>query len=160
MIRRPGIFRYARLAACGALVAGLGVAAGGCSLLSEYRTVDREALRNPQGHVVGQKEFVRHRDTGERVTRISLYTPRRNDAGAIVAYEERTRGGSLIRDLDGQVIGGRYKDLRSRGTNAYSQGVTLIFAQPATRKAADIPSDSEPFATVQASLPARQIRPN
>lgn len=119
-----------------ALVLGLGFAAGGCSLLSEYRAMDREAIRNPEGHVVGQKEVLQYRGTGEELTRIALYTPWRSQDGTIVGYEERTRSGSVIRDLQGKVIGSRWKDLRSRATNR-SEGVSVVFSAPASRHGAD-----------------------
>src|SRR5688572_11527147 len=48
-----------------ALIAGLAYVAGGCSLLSEYRAVDTSAIRNPEGHVVGQKETLKYRGSGE-----------------------------------------------------------------------------------------------
>jgi hypothetical protein len=112
------------------LLLGLGFGAGGCSLLSEYRSVEQEPIRNPQGHVVGKRETLRYNGTGEELTRFALYEPWRNQDGKVVGYEERTRGGSIIRDLKGNVIGGRWKDLRSRGTNARSRGLVLVFVVP------------------------------
>lgn len=138
-----------------ALALGLGFGASGCSLLSEYRSVDRESIRNPQGHVVGKKETLRYNGTGEELTRIALYTPWRNQDGQIVGYEERTRGGSIIRDLKGNVIGGRWKDLRSRGTNARSEGLTLVFAAPAARPGSAEGAGS--IETAQAPRPAASV---
>src|SRR5688572_19573564 len=119
-----------------ALIAGLGFIASGCSLLSEYRAVDTSAIRNPEGHVVGQKETLKYRGSGEELTRIALYTPWRNHEGQIAGYEERTRSGSVIRDLQGNVIGARYRDLRSRGTNR-SEGIAVVFSTPASRRGAE-----------------------
>jgi hypothetical protein len=135
-----------RSAARAALVLGLGIAAGGCSLLSEYRMMDREAIRNPDGHVVGQKEILKYRGTGEELTRIALFTPWRDSDGRIVGYEERTRSGSVIRDLHGNVIGARWKDLRSRATNR-NEGVAVVFATPAMRRGVEAP-DATPVAVL------------
>ena len=40
--------------------------------------------------------------------------PRLDDRGHIVGYEERVRGGSVLRDLRGKKVGGRFDDVRSR----------------------------------------------
>lgn len=119
-----------------ALVLGLGFAAGGCSLLSDYRAMERAPIHNPEGHVVGQKEVFQLRSTGEELTRIALFTPWRNLDGQIVGYEEQTRSGSVIRDLKGNVIGGRWKDLRSRATNR-NEGIAVVFATQPSRQGAD-----------------------
>jgi len=128
-----------------ALVLGLGFAASGCSLLSDYRAMDRSPIHNPEGHVVGQKETLQLRGTGEELTRIALYTPWRNLDGQVVGYEEQTRSGSVIRDLQGNVIGGRWKDLRSRATNR-NEGISVVFATQPSRQGAD----AEPMAPVAA----------
>lgn len=127
------------------MVLGLGFAASGCSLLSDYRAMDRSPIHNPEGHVVGQKETLQLRGTGEELTRIALYTPWRNLDGQIVGYEEQTRSGSVIRDLQGNVIGGRWKDLRSRATNR-NEGISVVFATQPSRQGAD----AEPMAPVAA----------
>ncbi|MGQ0511602.1 MAG: hypothetical protein ACT4P9_13435 [Betaproteobacteria bacterium] len=119
-----------------ALVLGLGFAAGGCSLLSDYRAMDRAPIHNPEGHVVGQKEVLQYRGSGEELTRIALYTPWRNLDGQIVGYEEQTRSGSVIRDLKGNVIGSRWKDLRSRATNR-NEGISVVFATQPSRQGAE-----------------------
>lgn len=128
-----------------ALVLALGFAASGCSLLSDYRATARAPIHNPEGHVVGQKEVLQLRGTGEELTRIALYTPWRNLDGEIVGYEEQTRSGSVIRDLKGNVIGGRWKDLRSRATNR-NEGISVVFATQPSRQGAD----AEPMAPVAA----------
>jgi hypothetical protein len=127
------------------MVLGLGFAASGCSLLSDYRAMERAPIHNPEGHVVGQKETLQLRGTGEELTRIALYTPWRNLDGQIVGYEEQTRSGSVIRDLQGNVIGGRWKDLRSRATNR-NEGISVVFATQPSRQGAD----AEPMAPVAA----------
>jgi hypothetical protein len=73
----------------------------------------REDLKNAKGHVIGSKEVRRDAATGEQITRISLFIPR-YDRGEIVGYEERVRGGSVLLDLHGKKLGGRFEDLRSR----------------------------------------------
>jgi hypothetical protein len=100
------------------LVVAAGLAASGCSTLTEYGSVRKEALRNDQGHVIGQKELLRNEQTGEVVAQISMFTPMFDSNGALIGYEEQARGGSIIRDLDGRSIGSRFNDLRSRKSMA------------------------------------------
>ena len=95
-----------------AFIVALGLAAGGCSVI-EYKTVAREDLKNAQGHVVGYKDVVRDRATGEELAQIALFVPRVGERGNIIGYEERVRGGSVLRDLNGKRIGGSWHDLRS-----------------------------------------------
>ena len=95
-----------------ALIAALGFAAGGCSVI-ETKSVAHEDLKNAQGHVVGYKDVVRDRNTGEELAQIALFVPRVGERGQIVGYEERVRGGSVLRDLSGKKIGGRWLDVRS-----------------------------------------------
>jgi hypothetical protein len=128
-----------------AAIVGLGYIASGCSMLSEYRAIDRSAIRNPEGHVVGQKETLKYRGTGEEMTRIAIYTPWRGHDGQIAGYEERTGSGSVIRDLQGNIIGSRWKDLRSRGTNR-NEGIAVVFSTPASRQGAE--AESMPLATL------------
>lgn len=101
-----------------ALILALGLAAGGCTHLSTPRgnlqALGREDLKNLQGHVIGYKEVTRDAATGERITQISLYVPRLDDRGRIVGYEERVRGGSVLHDVHGKKVGGRFDDVRSR----------------------------------------------
>ena len=107
------------LAACFAI--------GGCSTMAEYGSVRKEGLRNDQGHLIGYKELLRNERTGEVMAQIALFTPMRGASGEIVGYEEPARDGAIIRDLNGRNIGGRFSDLRSRGTNAKSKGLTIVF---------------------------------
>ena len=93
-------------------VIALGLAAGGCSVL-ETKSMAHEDLRNAQGHVVGYKDTVRDQQTGEEMSQIALFVPRFNERGKVIGYEERVRGGSIVRDLNGKKIGGRWNDLRS-----------------------------------------------
>jgi hypothetical protein len=95
-----------------ALIVALGFAAGGCSML-EPKSVAREDLKNAQGHVVGYKDMMRDSRTGEELAQIALFVPRVGERGEIIGYEERVRGGSVLRDLNGKRIGGRWHDVRS-----------------------------------------------
>jgi hypothetical protein len=108
------------------------VAASGCSTLdgqTDYKRVGTQPLKNAQGHVIGHKELLRA--NGERVTRLALYVPRLED-GKVVGYEERIRGGTVLRSLDGRRMGGRFIDLRSQGTNPGNKGLMIIVhAKPA-----------------------------
>jgi hypothetical protein len=130
-------------------------AAGGCTTLTDYGVMRKEALRNDQGHVIGYKEMLRNERTGEVMAQIALYTPLRDESGAIVGYEEQAKDGAIIRDLYGRGIGGRFSDLRSRGTNAKNKGLTIVFR----------PADAQQVAVSQpkiwqlmASLSASDLR--
>jgi hypothetical protein len=135
------------LAACFAI--------GGCSTMTDYGVVRKEGLRNDQGHVIGYKEMLRNERTGEVMAQIALFTPVRSESGEIVGYEEQAKDGAIIRDLNGRSIGGRFSDLRSRGTNAKNRGLTIVFR----------PADAQPVALGQpkiwelmASLSASDLR--
>ncbi len=117
-------------------------AIGGCSTLSDYGTVRKESLRNDQGHVIGYKEMLRNERTGEVIAQVQLFTPMLNLSGVVVAYEEPASDGAIIRNLDGRAIGGRFADLRSRGTNAKNKGLTIVMR----------PADSEQLAVTQPKL--------
>ena len=72
-------------------------AAGGCTTLTDYGSVRREALRNDQGHVIGYKQMLRNERTGEVVAQVQMYTPLYDHAGAIIGYEEQVRDGTVLR---------------------------------------------------------------
>jgi hypothetical protein len=100
---------------------------GGCSVI-EYKptgTINRVDLKNPQGHVIGYKDVSHDAATGEEIAQIALFVPR-TENGQVVGYEERVRGGSVLRDLNGRRIGGRLVDSRSRGTNPQSKGLVIL----------------------------------
>ena len=105
---------------------GLALAAGGCST-PEYQPLAKQALKNDQGHVIGYTERLCDCRAGEELDRVVLYTPRYSERGTVVAYEERIKGGVVLRDVKGKRIGSRYVDLRSRGTNARNSGLTIVF---------------------------------
>ena len=130
-------------------------AIGGCTTLTDYGSLRKETLRNEQGHVIGYKEMLRNESTGEVIAKVSLYTPRLDESGAVVGYEEQARDGAIIRSVDGRTIGARFADLRSRGTNAKSRGLTIVM----------LPADAPQVAAVQprivelmASLSASDLR--
>ena len=108
------------------LLLALGLA-GGCSVLEHKSSAvaGREDLKNAQGHVVGYKDLMRDAATGEEISQISLFVPRIEN-GQVVGYEERIRGGSVLRDLNGKRIGARLVDARSRGTNPQSKGLVIV----------------------------------
>jgi len=68
--------------------------------------------------------------TGEQFEQVTYFTPRRDENGAIIGYEEPLPPGYVLRDLQGRRVGVRYTDLRSRGTNLGSGGVTVIVNPP------------------------------
>ena len=139
-----------------ALIIAACFAIGGCTTMSDFGTsLRKESLRNDQGHVIGYKDMMRNERTGEVLAQVSLYAPVLGENGEIVGYEEQVRDGTIIRDLSGRSIGGRFSDLRSRGTNSKSKGLTIVFR----------PADSQQVAIAQpkiwelmASLSASDLR--
>jgi hypothetical protein len=91
--------------------------------------------------VIGQKEMLCDCRTGEELARLSLYIPRIED-GKVVGYEERVRGGSVLRDLNGKAIGNRFVDLRSRATNKQNRGLTVVFISTPSARAATVAAPS------------------
>ena len=131
-------------------------AIGGCTTMGDFGTsLRKEGLRNEQGHVIGYKNMLRNDQTGEVLAQVMLYTPMHNDSGEVVGYEEQAKDGAIIRDLDGRTIGGRFSDLRSRGTNSKSKGLMIVF------RPADVPqvAVAQPkFWELMASLLASDLR--
>jgi hypothetical protein len=122
------------------IVAALGLAASGCSVL-ESKPVAREDLKNAQGHVIGYKDVMRDARTGEELAQIALFVPRVNSRGEVVGYEERVRGGSVLRDLNGKKIGGRFVDVRSRGSNPGNSGLMIVVrGKSAETAVAEVPT--------------------
>jgi len=119
-----------------ALIIVAGFVIAGCSTLGEYGSMRKEALKNDEGHIIGYKEMLRNERTGEVMAQIALYTPLRSESGEIVGYEEQAKDGAIIRDLNGRSIGGRFSDLRSRGTNSKSKGLTIVFRPADTQQVA------------------------
>ncbi len=138
-----------------ALIVAACFAIGGCSTLTDYGVVRKESLRNEQGHVIGYKEMLRNDRTGEVFAQVALYTPLRSESGDIVGYEEQAKDGSIIRDLDGRTIGGRFADLRSRGTNAKNKGLMIVM-RPAD--AQQLAASQPKLMQLMASLSASDLR--
>lgn len=137
------------------LLVAAAFAVGGCTTLTDYGVMRKEALRNDQGHMIGYKEMLRNERTGEVLAQVTLFTPLRDNAGAVIGYEEQARDGTIIRDLDGRGIGGRFADLRSRGTNSKNKGLMIVMR----------PADAQQVAAAQpkiwqlmASLSASDLR--
>jgi len=123
------------------IILGLALAASGCSTL-EYKPLAKEILKNSQGHVVGYREKLFDGAAGEELDRVVIFTPRHSERGAVVAYEERIKGGVLLHDLKGKRIGSRYVDLRSRGSNARNGGLTIVF----------VPREADRLAVAQVTI--------
>ena len=118
------------------MILALAALASGCSSV-EWKQLSLQPLRNEQGHVIGQKEMLCDcRIGGERIARLALFEPRFDERGVLVGYEEKIRGGTVLRDLNGRRIGTRFADMRTRANNPNSKGVTIIVhSQPATATA-------------------------
>lgn len=114
------------------ILVGMTLVLGGCSAL-DFKPLRTENLKNADGHVIGYVE------RGEEIDKVVLFAPKLSESGRVVAYEERTKGGVVIRDVNGKRIGARYVDLRSRGSNAGNSGLTIVF----------MPRDAERLAELQ-----------
>jgi hypothetical protein len=97
----------------------------GCAETVEYHYIGTDPIRNEQGHVIGHKDVLMDPRTGGEVEQVTSYVPMYDEKGQIVAYQEATRSGTVIRNLEGRRIGARYPDLRSRGTNPQAEGVGI-----------------------------------
>ena len=145
------------------LIVAASLAIGGCSTLSEYGSVRKENVKNAEGHVIGHRQLLRNESTGEVIARVALYTPLRDASGTLIGYEETAKGGSVIRDLDGYAIGGRFTDLRSRATNTQSKGLMIVFRPRDAQPMAEQPmAVAQPVAPriweLMASLTASDLR--
>src|SRR5579862_3564956 len=112
--------------------AALGLA--GCATTDQFGSAGRQALRNEQGHVIGYKEILQNKQSGEVFAQVNFFRPVRDDAGDVIGYEEQTRDGTIVRDLQGRRIGARFADLRSRNTNQRSRGITIVIGSIDTRR--------------------------
>ena len=122
-------------------ILALALAAGGCAVM-DFKPLGKETLKNADGHVIGYVERLCDCGKGEELDRVVLYTPRLGERGKVVAYEERIKGGAILRDVNGKRIGTRYVDLRSRGSNARNSGLTIVF----------VPRDAERLALAQVTI--------
>lgn len=117
------------------------LALGGCTAI-ETKPVAREDLHNAQGHVVGYKDIMRDARSGEELAQITLFVPRLGERGQILGYEERVRGGTVLRDLNGKRIGARWLDVRSRGANPQNKGLLIVVRGKESERAALAPAPS------------------
>jgi hypothetical protein len=108
-----------------ALLLALAIAASGCSTI-DMQALARENLKDAQGHVVGYKDLMRDGRTGEELEQLTLFVPRVGERGEIIGFEERVRGGSVLRDLYGKRIGTRFLDARTRANNPHSKGLVIM----------------------------------
>jgi hypothetical protein len=127
----------------------------GCTTLTDYGSMRKESLRDEQGHVIGYKEMLRNDRTGEVLAQVSLFAPLYDHSGAVIGYEEQARDGTIIRDLDGRSIGGRFADLRSRGTNSKNKGLTIVMRSADSQKVA---ATQPKIWQLMASLSASDLR--
>lgn len=121
-----------------ALVSLIASLLAACAATPPVRPAEPQSITNDQGHVIGHKEMVTDRRTGQQTEKVIYYVPRYDARGTVVAYEEPVPDGVLIRSPDGRKIGLRYGDLRSRGTNPSREGVTVTV--PGERRADPAPS--------------------
>ena len=103
------------------------IAASGCSQMEYKSLAGKETLKNSYGHVIGYRERLCDCKANEELDRVVLFTPRFTEAGNLIGYEERVKGGVVLWDLRGKRVGSRYVDLRSRGSNAHNSGLTIVF---------------------------------
>ena len=106
-------------------VLALALAAAACTAM-DTKPVAREDLNNAQGHVIGYKDLMVDSRSGEELAQLTLFVARLGEGGEIVGYEERVRGGTVLRELNGKRIGVRWLDVRSRGTNPQSKGLLIM----------------------------------
>jgi hypothetical protein len=107
------------------ILLALSLGAGGCSVMDYKALGSSEVIKNSQGHVIGYRE--RLSADAEELDRVVLFTPKMGERGKVVAYEERVKGGAVLRDVNGKRIGNRFADLRSRGSNRGNGGLTIVF---------------------------------
>jgi hypothetical protein len=135
-----------------ALIVAAALLMGGCSTLTDMGVVRKEGLRDDQGYLVGYKQLLRNRATGEVIAQVQMFTPIHDANGELMGFEEQTKDGAIIRDLTGRPIGTRFSDLRSRSTNARSKGITIVFRPAdATRMAVSEPKLFDLMASLSAS---------
>ena len=108
------------------LIAAGALMLAGCATRDDFTSLSKEFLKDEKGHVVGEREKMRNERTGETVERIEVFVVLEGPQGALIGYEQRVPGGSIVRDAEGNPIGARYIDLRSRGSNPHGSGLLLL----------------------------------
>lgn len=99
----------------------------GCATQDEYASLRKDFVKNDAGHVIGERESVLNVRTGAIVDRVEVYVVLLDSGGKVIGYEQRLKDGSVVRDSEGNPIGVRLQDLRSRGTNPRSSGLLLLY---------------------------------
>jgi hypothetical protein len=105
----------------------LALALAACAATPDYATISKEQFRNDAGTVVGHRELLQNKQTGEYVNKVELYAALTDASGKVIGYEQRTRSGGIVYDSEGRPIGARMIDLRSRGTNPQGSGVVFMY---------------------------------
>src|SRR5882672_10760246 len=85
-----------------------------------------QPITNGQGHVIGHRQLLKDPASGQEREVVTYYTPRVDQKGVVVGYEERVPEGAVIRSVDGRKIGVRYSDLRSRAYNPNKDGISIV----------------------------------
>jgi hypothetical protein len=91
------------------------LALAGCSTI-DSKPIAREALKNPQGHVIGYKDLMRDERTGEELAQLTLFVPRLGEHG--------------------EIVGARWLDVRSRGSNPQNKGLLIMVRGKDSERAA------------------------
>lgn len=120
---------HARAMPIRTLVLALGALASGCTTQPAYQMVGRANLTNADGHVVGHRQTIRDNGGAELAARTVLYSRWVNERGELLGYEERVAGGALLRNLQGEVVGERWTDMRSRGSNPGNGGLDVVISR-------------------------------
>ena len=106
------------------LIAAAALALAGCATTQDqYTSVNKEFIKDDKGHVVGERESLRNSRTGDVIERVELYVMLLNSEGQLIGYEQLLKSGSIVRDSEGNPIGTRYIDLRSRNPS----GVLILY---------------------------------
>ena len=124
-----------------ALVSLIASLLAACATTPPVQPAEPQSITNGEGHVIGHRETLVDRRTGQPTEKLTYYVPRYDAGGTIVAYEETVPDGVVIRALDGRKIGLRYGDLRSRGTNPTREGITVTV--PPGERRTDTPGPTD-----------------
>lgn len=108
------------------LIAAAALLLAGCATRDDFTSLSKEFVKDEKGTVVGEVEKMRNVRTGEIVERVEVFVVLEGPQGELIGYEQRLPGGSIVRDAEGNPIGARYIDLRSRGSNPHGSGLLLL----------------------------------
>lgn len=108
------------------LIAAAALLLAGCATRDDFASLSKDFVKDDKGNVVGEIEKMRNARTGEIVERIEVFVVLQDASGNVLGYEQRLKDGSIVRDAEGNPIGARYIDLRSRGSNPQGSGLLLL----------------------------------